>query len=616
MITWHEIIEKSDILGEYQAGEFSAEGEVTGPASEIGETEIAAYENVSGNIGNSFGEVWFNDELVSGITIFDRDGVFPFVGANEQGEEEGDIISFIAIVGRTENYSNGTNSVTIGGEKFTGLFGGDFDPVGYATASEEEINTDWSRRTYELNSYELTTLTRFGTSTTTTNTNYTVTTANSSTTLTTISQGTRTIGIESNTTISFPTWKESSFETVLTLGQTTRKRYSRFGNAAPATSTTTFDNASTYINVEETYDVLSFFSLTGRSTTSSTTVTNAITEFDETNSSTEAIVSTTGTSGSTTFGGVNSPSGPSVVPFGGTVFAGSRSTTFKTNNQATFTRSADQLFNTIETTGWRTQITTINFFPAQVANTFLTIQNWTNLLFNNVYLSSQSGSFGGVLAGTNSYSIRRESYLETVRRDLNLERSAPTPLLSTHYSVEYACRLNSSDNGGGSYSLPIRGLSFAEYIPQAVIPLTGFSSSGNSTYSFYGSRFTATIGSNTETGVLSTFGQSTSFYRISLASPQTFTESHYVLGGKQKGEATLGNGYYTKYYENGLEETEFLSHPKNISWNNNAEVTAYKFLQDYHYYDEVGFGSFNNGLSEKSTEAWPIPIAFENIIDG
>lgn len=624
MITWHETINKSDILGEYQDGEYNSVGEVTGIGSSIGLTEIANSESVSGNVGNSFGEDWFNDEHVSGRTLYDRDGLG--IAGNEEGETEGDIISYIVVVGQTENYSNGTQSVTFGGEKFTGFFGGDFDFAGYSTISEEYINTDWSRRTLELSSYELTTLTSLGISTTTTNTNYTVTTANLATTLTTISQGVRTTTSDQNTTISFPTWKTSAFETVLTLGQTTRRRYSRFGNTAPATSTTTFDNASTYINVEETYDVLSFLSLTGYSTTSNTTVVNTVTEFVtdlfySSNISTEQIVSTTGTSGSTIFFGGNSPFVPSVIPAGGTGFASSRLTTFETNVSISRSREVNSgFFETIETTGYTQQITTINFYPAQVAKTFLTTQSWSNLFLNQKYLSSESGSFINLgFTGTNSYSIRRESYLETIRRPLGnvrVEGFQGQEFVSTHYSVEYACRLNSSDNGGGSYSLPIRALSFAEYTQQAVIPLTGYRTSGSSTYSFYGSRFTATIGNNTETGIISTFGQSTSFYRISSANPQTFTESHYVLGGKQKGEATLANGYYTKYYENGLEETEFLSHPKNISWNNNAEITAYKYLVDYHYDEVVGFPDISNFFLEISTEAWPIPFRGLNIVDG
>jgi len=621
MITWEEIVEKSDILGEYQEAGGSNEGGITRTTFSAfptaSGTEVAFYETITRNFYDLKESYWFNSEILSGHTKYDDEN-FSFACEGTIG----DTVSFIQAFAHTINYSNGTQSVSFGGEKYTGIVDGDFDSAGYETCSDIIVDTDWSRSTHELFSYELTTETILGKNTTTTNTNYRVTTANSITTLTTWSQGTATTTVFSDSWVNVPTWKTISFETILTLGQTTRRRYSRFGNIAPATSEVTFGNASTYVNVEETYDILSFVNLTGYTKTSSTIIENEITQWDLANSnpSTEKISSTTGTSGATTFGGVNSPFVPSVVSVGGNSHAGSIETRYTTNAPRTFTREFTPFnqgfFETLETTGWVTQITTINFYPAKVAKTFLTTQEWTDLIEFGGYLSSSSFSNPNHPIGTASglFTERLPQFLEITRKGLDYIRGFPIEFLSTHYSVEYACKLNSSDNGGGSYSLPIRAPRFAEHTHQAVLPLTGSRSSSNSTYSFYGSRFTATIGNNIETGVLSTFGQSTSFYRISSANPQTFAESHYILGGKQKGEATLADGFYTKYYEHGSEEVEFLSHPKNISWNNGAEITAYKFLEDWHGGGNIGFPRLNQ-QRESSTEAWPIPLSFINIVD-
>jgi hypothetical protein len=542
MITWEQPVNASAIAGTPigRSASYAAGG-------------IVNNEQVS--LAVSFEEEydWFNG-LITGKTERSDDR-FPIAGLltsfgdvwGENGEFTSQTITF-QDGPASETISNGSRTLAAPGivGEFDGEDGGatneEFSLVDFTATFED---TDWSRATVTLNSYELTTLTGLTGLTTTEVVSlqtWPTTSLSGDEIFTVSSEFEVSATMETvETTFTKATWQPSEYSTTFGTGQTVAVFYSSFSHEIPAT----FSNSlSTQTSVVEP---LSFVALSGYSDTqdgvSATQSTFTVSNVSKTASTAGASVAdSTNPRTVTAFNAISTSQG-------GVLYTITQTTVY------------NGLFETAPTPARIVSTTEVEFAGGGLALT-----------------QFQTETVGDFAEG---YS---ETFLDGPLSitQAGLQNITPTNLFGTEriatisalQQITVGVRADSNGEAGGAIEDVGRGQQFYLHSSSVVFPATASTVRDSTSFTFSGNSYTAkdTGGGETQS-VFGVVGDSVSQY-VSLGVSQSNAASATVLGGPIPGEAVIANGRYATFCgeDSGFSSPQFAL---KINWTASAETTAW-----------------------------------------
>jgi hypothetical protein len=567
MITWQRVIDVSEISGSADNREGGiTETDVRGLNSERSQTTERS------GVFNWFAGI---DEGGGGETSStpNHPDIFDFQ-INRTDNFEGDFpFGAQFITGLDYSYSAGETSITFYGYDVS-IDDGDFTLGGAIENNTVEINTDWSRSTRTLTSYELTTLSnQVGTTTTEeATTTHVTTTSNQEVPFTTTSEvpftTTSEVPVTTTSEVPFtitrptivntfevPTWTNTlTYETTFVTGQTTAQAFSEFVNFVPGV---VLQDAPLALTTKSTaVTPLTFVEREGAD--------RQVAPFTRTSLAPAQTVSATRTVptiGSTVLGTF-----PVVAALGTKI-------TSQTQQQQTTSLAADdfgeQISKTLQTTQvFNNLVSHVEF--AGVSASAQQTQSYTQQIIDpDAYFSSSSYTeFGGVFSYSESQS---ESAALKVTNYLAVQ---PVGQLSVAHSVEVAVRAVSDGEGGASYEQVAQGNNFFRNTMTGFIPATGAKTQSDSSYSFSGNSYTVKAGTNpTSSSVFTVAGQSTSQWTLN-ASPLT------IAGGPIAGDIFISHGLYETHADSSSGTTRVESVLAQ-SWEANAPTTAWRTVQTW-----------------------------------
>jgi hypothetical protein len=602
MITWHEVIEKSDIKGEYFPPTFKLED-----VSIEGRNGVQFLTSEASGIGYFKGGGWFAEDVTASAEwIFPEDGFQVCEGVG----------NYIFANRLISSYANGGGTISYFGILYAFEEGGEITELGGAECEESFFDSDWSRSTTTLNSYIFTDFTNDGRTTEQVNTSTSILIATGFSTTITTTNTTEIKTFFSDSAIVVPTWEALTYSTVLFRGQTFRRNYSKFGNVAPVKTTILFDNVTSLSFVETTHDNLSFVEQKTIEKDREDQITNSITRianfFDETF---DEVVSTALITGFI-LGGVPFPElQPTPFPF----WAGSQESTYL----PTITTGEQQLGTEVYRTtssSWEVFNSKIRLGQGSVVKTYedsFTVETLSSI---NGYIPSftftAENFFNAQEGGTVSINQSEETPISSVFPKVETLNRVGTGTPRIHYSHKVACQLTDGEIGGGSrYVTPAGGQSFYPFTIDAAIPAAGSTITSNSTYSFYGPNFTVFVRNeegkiNTALGSIDVAGETTSYYKEEL----NIIPNNIIFGGNLAGNGVLPAGLYTTYEEirtfiggdfslSGNEGTRLVTSPTSFSWNSDEIFTIYKKIEHFKILDEEP-----NTETLAGFDMWEIPL--------
>jgi hypothetical protein len=551
MITWQKVIDVSEVSGTPN----NREGGVT-------ESDVRGLNNERSQTTEGSGVFnWFAgiDEGEGGSTSStpNHPDVFDFE-ITRTNNFEGDFpygAQFYTAV--AYSYAEGQADYTYYGYDVS-IDDGDYTLGGAIENNDVEINTDWSRATVTLASYELTTLSnQTGIVTTEEATTTRITTTSndeSPVTVTAEIPFTRTRSTITNT-FEVHTWTNTlTYETTFFTGQTTAQAFSEFVNFVPAvvsenaplvlTTTLTAVTPLTFVEREGADRQVEPFTLTFLTPAETISATRTVPTLGNTVVGTFPEVTTGGTK-----------------------------ITSQTQQQQTTSVGnddfGDQISKTLETTEvFNNLVTHVEF--AGVSVSAQQTQSYTQKIIDpDAYFSSSSYTEAG---GVISYS---ESTIESAALKVtNYLTVQPLGQLSVAHSVEVAVRAVSDGEGGASYEQVAQGNNFFRNTMTGFIPATGAKTESDSSYSFSGNSYTVKIGTNpTSSSVFTVAGQPTSQWTLNAA-PVT------MAGGPIAGNIFISHGLYETHADSSSGTTKVESVLAQ-SWEANAPTTAWLTVQTW-----------------------------------
>jgi hypothetical protein len=549
MITWKKVIDVSEIRGTANIQEIGFTstnlGGLNGERSQS--TEASGSFNWFAGVDQGGGGETSStpnhpnvfDFEVTRTTDFEFD--FPFRGKFYTG------LVYSYASGATTNSFRGFDITVDDGAEFT--LGASIQDIVI------NVNTDWSRSTTSLASYELTTLiNRTGTTTTeqATTARVTTTTNQQDPTTTTSQVPFTTTRATITNTFELHTWTNTlDYETTFVTGQTTERAFSQFANFVPAF----VSNQAPLVLATEisTVTPLTFVEREGVSGLAPFTLTFLTRA--ETVSATRTVTSV----GDTVQGTF-----PSVTT------GGSKITSSTQERESTSVEADDfgeQAAKTIETIAvFNSLLSHVAF--AGVSQSAYQSQSYTQQINDpDAYLSSISYTEGGAL-------FYSETIFESAAlRETGFFKLQPIGELSVAHSIGVAVRALPDGPGGASYEQVAQGNNFSRNTMTGVIPVTGEKTEDDSSYSFSGNSYTFQVGTNpTSSSVFTVEGQSTSQWTLNVSPSVT------MAGGPIAGDIFISYGHYETHDSSSSGSTRVESVLAQ-TWEANAPTTAWRTVQ-------------------------------------
>ena len=522
MITWEQVVPAASISGEpvgYSSGLTDAAASYTDGTTKDwfnGEIASAFTRSVTdfGVLFEDFDEISIDENGTTFTFRYDTQGIY----SNGEGTTSGVSFDFTAEVG-------------------SGNFGG-YTDVG-------EPNTDWSRQSVDLASYEETVLVnQTGITTTATAAVETVRTTQL------VDERVETIASEvpiSRTTttqvstFSINSWTRNTYATVFVTGETTAKFFSAFSNEVPAV----FDNG--IVTTASIIEPLSFVEVGGFATTQDVSVTSV--ELGDFGSS----AWTTQTAGTSVQNSINPQ----------TTVGGQRAATATRFIivQQTAEEEVESQFATVEVSAKIGTTLQMPFGDSTVAVQYVstteinqTAQGYLTGETLGDLTRTQSGE--GAIANTNFFTTSRQAEI----------------IGATQATVGVRAKSNGAV-GGGIQSIAI-GVPFYLHTTSVVLPASTVFTRSDTTFTFSGDSYTArdTSGGTTQSEFDVTGDSQTQF--MLLAPVFSAATRATVLGGRIRGNAIVVNGHY-ETFAGGSQGTSEVTEPLAVTWEANAATTAW-----------------------------------------
>jgi hypothetical protein len=529
MITYEETIALTDISGSavgYSAGATDTPDD--GQDFESGGTfdwgNGALVTTVTRNV-TDFG---FLLEDAADVQIDDTETRYTFAFPKDETVSNGEATSSIYTIGRTEN-----TDIIVG------------DPA--ISVIVDPPNTDWSRSSVNLASYELQTLeNQTGLITTTTETQEQVRTTEESgediVTTFTAQNITRTTTSQINTS-TVATWSRVTYDTFFVTGQTTIKKFSSFANALPAVVAN-----SEIITTEQTIEPRSFVEIDTYAGTQNFTLKSA--------SATFSLLATTRTTQGAVITNSTNPQ---------TIVGGSK---VATTGNGSFTIQNTQQQNA------QSQYTTVSI------NTRLSSTKQLDLIGQNVVASYEStSSIGRTSAGYETLISQDDSFTQTQSgfyefSAVNQFTTARPARLIGVKEITVGVRAESGGAAGGGVDAAGAGNSFYRHTTSVFLPASAVRA--QATRSTTWSLNSYTVRDSNEGETVSQFGVTGSPQSqwMTVAATQSSVAAATVLGGPIAGRAIIFGGAYSTFADTDESSTE-ITEPFSVAWSASAATTAW-----------------------------------------
>jgi hypothetical protein len=537
MITWQEVVGVSAISGTAVGYSYGA----TDTVENQGRTTVQTYD-------------WFGGEIAGGSSFNRTDfGYLNEDFANVEVSIDGTNETYFYTYdwGKNYTYRNGSATYTFFTMGRTDAYGegeGFFESIGDIDeiVSVEPFNSNWSRSSANLPSYELTTLqNQTGRTTVTTDTQQQIRTTqlvddivetvlqNQNTTRTTTSQ------INTSTVA---TWQVKTYDTVFLTGQTTANLFSSFSHDLPAVWQSAVSSTSKVI------EPLSFVSVGTYAGTQNFTIkgTSGTFSLHASTATTAGAVVSNSTNPQTAVGGTKATTvGDAFVSFRGTE-----------------QQDADEQFATVSFNAGIATSKALNFLGNTVAAPFVSTSSLGRT--SEGYTTQSTDSNGGTTTQSGSFILSTINHFTT-------ERAAAIVGVA-----EATVGVRAISNGAAGDGIEAGGQGNAHYrhTSSVLLPASTTRESGTRSTTWSLNSYTVRNSSNGETqSEYSATGAAQSQY-MTVATTESNAARATVLGGVIRGEALIYNGAYSTLAQAGEGTTE-VTEPFGVTWAAGAATSAW-----------------------------------------
>jgi hypothetical protein len=547
MITWQEVADKSAILG--SAPTYSATNEFNYGGALTGTSRSNWFEGISEFTAS---ETFDNDPLLNEP---------PLISELSEGE-----FRRSQTFGVDFSYTGAGGNTTVAYQAITAIAvegGYEQVPTAAGTSSYLQTNSDWSRQTVTLNTYELTTISNI--------TGRTTTESSSVKTYPTTSQNTAssTVSAQSQTAISYSTtrstastratWQSRTYQTTFATGQTVVEKYSSFSHGIPLV----LSNSTSATTSESGNKTYSFFELNGYDPEASVSIPSAIytlAGIPPGISTSEIIYSvTTRSSGSAVV--LTGSQGPQITLSGGDDF------------RVVGTTVSDRFVDNATTGSWVTSTTqattttgTTNLEYAETTHKVTVSSSATFTVAAGDFFSSYSDQFiTEGLSRTGFYQINEASTFTT-------NNVAQVADIARRISV--GVRVDSAEGPAGN--VESEGWSNIYYRHSANIYLAGYSRNATATWSKDSYTFRPTSGESS-TGVYGAGAESSATQWMQSETTSRFntlTGAVTLAGGKIEGNLLVHDGVY-RTFNSETDGISSVTSPFVVSWESEAATTGW-----------------------------------------
>jgi len=525
MITWQEVVDASAISG-----------------SAIGYSNGATATNIE--FSNTYGETsdWFGGNIISSATteqteffvLFENaysqeDNSYTFVWPGSEKEENG-------VSGKTwitQGVTDNETEISVGDTALS--------------ARPNTINTNWSRVTTNLATWQETTLqNQTGRATATTGVTLSQPTTQSvggsvGTTLTGVPTTRTTTSLVTNSTLK--TWEPTAYSTVYLTGQTTAKFYGDFLNEVPAVWISGVETTT------KTMEPLSFVEIGGYAAAQNFTVQNIT-------GANESHATTTTTQGAiVTVSNLTDPK----TTVGGTAATTISGSPFVVQNTQTIL--AEDKFATVATSATVSSTKELSALQSTVAVSY---PNTLTLSKTTEGYTTYSSDDGNTFSQSGSFFIATKNLFATERRALAFAAIEAT----------VGVRVKSTATAGGGVEEAGRGNAFYPHTTSVFLPASTVQMAATKTTTFSLDSYTVRDSSGNQTiSQFAATGAAQSQY-MTAATTQSSVARATVLGGPIHGEALIGNGNYKTFAGTSEGLTE-VTEPFSTNWSASAATSAW-----------------------------------------